>query len=78
MNLTLKLQTYKGIRTTVDFRRTIINGIKLDRSYLAVKESPLYSCKTTLHVADFFPSHEGNTLFKNMKGIKKAPPLYIF
>jgi len=38
MNLTLKLQTYKGIRTTVDFRRTIINGIKLDRSYLAVKE----------------------------------------
>ena len=65
MNLTLKLQTYKGIRTTVDFRRTIINGIKLDRSYLAVKESPLYSCKTTLHVADFFPSNEGNT--------KKAP-----
>ena len=65
MNLTLKLQTYKGIRTTVDFRRTIINGIKLNRSYLAVKESPLYSCKTTLHVADFFPSNEGNT--------KKAP-----
>jgi len=37
-------------------------------SCLVVKESPLYSCKTTLHVADFFPSNEGNT--------KKAP-LYL-